>query len=159
MAMQDKVDTGKLAMVAVVGALVVTLVVVVAELLYYRLDDELQLRRNVLTTPRALRDYRAEQEEKLSTYRWVDQQAQAVAIPIERAMELTLQDFKDGKMESTALPVPTAQAAAPTVLGAQPTVPAQSDHGAVKQPGSLPSRSPQVPNSGPQATAEQPKQF
>ena len=39
-----------------------------------------------------LREVRRAEQERLSTYRWVDRSAGVVAIPIERAMELVVRD-------------------------------------------------------------------
>jgi hypothetical protein len=41
-------------------------------------------------TPEELAGARAEQLERLHTYRWVDEKAGTVAIPIERAMALVV---------------------------------------------------------------------
>ena len=41
-----------------------------------------------------LRETRAEQEARLGTYRWVDRGAGVVAIPIERAMELLVEEAR-----------------------------------------------------------------
>jgi hypothetical protein len=44
---------------------------------------------------------RAEQQANLSTYRWVNQQEGVVAIPIERAIELTVKDLKGDRRSGT----------------------------------------------------------
>ena len=44
-----------------------------------------------VTAPRDLRQYKAAQDEILSSYGWVDRQAGVVRIPVERAMDILLQ--------------------------------------------------------------------
>ena len=56
------------------------------------LDDAITDKRK-----RTLFEVRNWHEELLTTYGWVDRSAEVVRIPIERAMELTIKDLKEGK--------------------------------------------------------------
>ena len=47
-------------------------------------------------TPEAMVQLRAELAEQISGYRWIDQEAGVVAIPIERAMEITAKELAQG---------------------------------------------------------------
>jgi hypothetical protein len=96
MAMPDEIDTPKLAVIGVVGTVIVLLVVFVVQVLYYRWTHELNDEHNVQRTDQALARYYADQQEKLHRTAWVDEKAGKVAIPIERAMELTLRDLASG---------------------------------------------------------------
>lgn len=51
-----------------------------------------------------LENYCASQEQEVSTYGWVDQQSGIVRIPIERAMDMTLQRGLPARAESDAPP-------------------------------------------------------
>lgn len=51
-----------------------------------------------------LKDLRLEQESKLQGYRWVDREAGTVAIPIERAMEITVRAPETGGTDGTSSP-------------------------------------------------------
>lgn len=57
-----------------------------------------------LYPPEDLTKYRQQEAEVLSGYRWVDQKAGIVAIPIERAMELLVQQGKQPVLGTPGLP-------------------------------------------------------
>ena len=46
-------------------------------------------------TPGAYKDLRANQEAEIADYRWVNEEAGQVAVPIERALELTAESMQD----------------------------------------------------------------
>jgi hypothetical protein len=94
MAMQDEVDTPRLLVIGVVGTIVITLIVLAAQILYFEVSRNLERERNIEPVNRQLGQYLAEQNEKLHGYGWVNQSAGTVSIPIERAMELTLRDLE-----------------------------------------------------------------
>lgn len=50
-----------------------------------------------------LRELRLSDEKKLNNYAWVDKAKGTVSIPIERAMDLTLADLKQKKIEPSAV--------------------------------------------------------
>jgi hypothetical protein len=66
--------------------------------------------------------YRAAQEQKLSSYRWVDRQAGRVAIPIDRAMDLVAQQGLPSRATPTA-----------TVRDRGQTSPSRSSSGRVEE--------------------------
>jgi uncharacterized membrane protein len=106
MVMSDEIDTPKLAVIGVVGTMIVVLVVFAVQVLFYVVTAEVRDERNVAHVDQALARYQAEQDEKLHRTAWVDPQTKKVAIPIERAMELTVRDL-------TAQPTAGGPAAAP----------------------------------------------
>ena len=76
-----------------------------------------------------LRQLRAEEQAKLGYYRWADRKAGIVRIPLERAMELTLAEWKhrpDGFVPGTPSPVapPASAPAKPQAGESQPVGPA-----------------------------------
>ena len=94
MAMSDEIDTPKLAVVGFVSTIVVLLIVLLVQIWYYQLTHDFSQTRNVQHVDQALARYYVEQEEKLHRLEWADAKAHKVAIPIDRAMELTLRDLK-----------------------------------------------------------------
>jgi hypothetical protein len=59
----------------------------------YEVRLELQT-KSLAIRNQELHDLRMEQQRKITTYRWVDQKASRVAIPIDRAMTLIVADHK-----------------------------------------------------------------
>ena len=89
--------------IALVGAfgVIVTLAVILAlQTLYYRAKDQ-AVRDANLGVPVELSQMRAEQTEAISDYRWKDEKSGIVAIPIERAMKLTVMELADGASPGT----------------------------------------------------------
>lgn len=97
MTAKDDPNTSLTALVVVVGALITLVLVVALQALYYRTHQR-ELERKVIGRPPAqLRQALAEQERKLDGYRWIDREAGVVAIPVERAVELFLDEHgEDG---------------------------------------------------------------
>lgn len=88
----DDVDSSRVALVGFTGSLAVFLLIVAAQALYYRLEHaEIEAKLGAQAAPQ-LRQLEAEQYGQLHTYRWADAQKKAVAIPIERAIELLAQE-------------------------------------------------------------------
>jgi len=88
----DDVDGSKVALVGFTGSLAIFLLIVAAQALYYRLEHaESEAKLGAQAAPQ-LRQLEAAQYGQLHTYHWVDAQKKAVAIPIERAIELLAQE-------------------------------------------------------------------
>jgi hypothetical protein len=85
---QDDPSTIPIVVIGLVGALLVLLMVIVLETLYYAAQRQEEYRKMVAPPAEELSHLRADQQERLNSYRWVDQAKGVVAIPIERAMEL-----------------------------------------------------------------------
>lgn len=78
---------------AVVGAVVAILLVVavlVLQAYFYDAEQEQNFLKVVAVAPEDLARARAEQLDSLHAYRWVDEKAGVVTIPIERAMALVV---------------------------------------------------------------------
>ena len=92
--LQHEPDTGSSTDVPLIlatgaaGALLVLVIVVVLQALYYRSEDA-EFRAKILSEPALqLRQLQVKQKEALTGYRILDPKQGVVAIPIERAMEL-----------------------------------------------------------------------
>jgi hypothetical protein len=91
----DEVNVGLLAVVGTFAAVVVVLIVVLLQAWFYNwrgsTADATTLPMNSPETPlgRAL----VEQQEKLGSYHWINREANLRAIPIQRAMELVVQEM------------------------------------------------------------------
>jgi hypothetical protein len=57
---------------------------------------------------REINDFREQEEETLNSYSWVDQQAGAVRIPIDRAMQLVAQRGLPTRAQSGTVPAPSS---------------------------------------------------
>jgi len=107
---------------AVVGALIVLVLSIAVQAYFYNAEEAEHARKVISAVPQDLARLRAEQQEQLATYRWVDQRSGLVQIPIDRAMELTVRD--QGALP--ALPAAARQAAAAPSAETSPEAGAQS---------------------------------
>lgn len=57
------------------------------------LPKELQWKATAASRQAALRELQAQQAKQAASYGWVDQKAGVVQLPVERAMELTVQQY------------------------------------------------------------------
>lgn len=77
----------------IVGAILVFVVIVALQALFYRVQNS-EIQRKVLAQqPEELSRLVAEQQQRLNTYRWVDSAKGIAAIPIDRAMEITVREM------------------------------------------------------------------
>jgi hypothetical protein len=88
--------SGLVAVVGVVSAVVLVAVILLLQAIYYRAEQKENLAKAVMVPPEA-QAVRAEQLGQLQGYRVVDPQQGIVAIPIDRAMELVLQEARAGR--------------------------------------------------------------
>jgi hypothetical protein len=87
----DDPGAGATALVGVAGALCVVLAVLGLELLYHHTAERARRERDS-APPAELSAVRRAEQELLESYRWIDRQRGIVAIPVERAMELLLEE-------------------------------------------------------------------
>lgn len=105
----------------------------------------------------------ARENEALSTYRWIDKEAQTVALPIERAMELTVAELANKPVQASAVSIPAAllgeaapatpateETAAPATEGEETTAPAEGETPAAE------AETPAAPAAGEEATPAAP---
>lgn len=91
---QDDPNAAMTVVVAVVGCVLVFVIVVALQAVFYEARDAEFDRKVVSVRPEQLRSLRSEHLEQLNSYRWVDREAGVVAIPIDRAMELMVQEAR-----------------------------------------------------------------
>jgi hypothetical protein len=104
-------DTSMTAVVGVVFAILLFVVVVLLQAYFYRQEAEENLHKVVAVAPEELAELRAQQQEALGTYRWVDVNRGTVTIPIERAMALVVRDGGRSpwpQVQPSAAPAPAA---------------------------------------------------
>ena len=112
MAEQDKPQTAFI-VAATVSTLVLLAGLLVFVTTYFDFAVRDEINRKVLTHENTyLRQLRAEEQEKLSRYQWVDQKAGVARLPIDRAVELTLKDWPSRPAGLVVAPPPAAPAPA-----------------------------------------------
>jgi hypothetical protein len=89
----DDPDASATIAFGIVGAILVFVMIVALQALFYRMQNEEYKAKVITEAPEQLSRLVAEQREKLGGYRWVDEKAGIAAIPIERAMDLTVRDL------------------------------------------------------------------
>jgi nitroreductase len=87
---RDAPDVAKIAIIGIVGALILFVIIVGLQALFYGMEREEVTRKQVASPPMTVTQLRAQHEEQLTTYRWIDQKAGIVAIPVDRAMKLVV---------------------------------------------------------------------
>lgn len=141
MAEQDRPDNG-----AILGNVIVIVVAIVAvtlgvfEYIKYELRAEVT-EKTVKSESSALRSLRATEQERLSSYQWVDEKAGIVRIPVERAIELTLRDWPKRPTRSK----PKAEEPAPAPEGAE-----GAPGGSPAEPGAAEDKKGPAPGQAPQ---------
>lgn len=99
---RDDVNTLAVAIVGIVGAIMVFVVVVALQVWFYNLQEVETYKKVVSVPPQEYSSLVAEQEARLNSYRWIDREKGIVAIPIERAAELVVQDLSSEQTQPRA---------------------------------------------------------
>jgi heme exporter protein D len=84
-------------LVGAVGMILLMVIVLLVEVLYHRTTEAEIYRKVISEQPLELRQVQAEQREQLNSYRWVSQSEGIAAIPIDRAMDLIVDEAQEGK--------------------------------------------------------------
>lgn len=95
-------------LVGIVGTIIVFAIIVGLQALYNRVEETENYNKIYSQAPEELSRVRAEQQELLNSYRWIDRDKDVVGIPIDRAMELTERELA---APQAALPQPAASGA------------------------------------------------
>ena len=103
-------NTSLTAVVGVVSAILLFAIVVTLQAFFYRSERAEDQRKVVAVAPEELSQLRAQQEELLHTYKWVDAAKGVVAIPIEQAMEIVVREGGNVVPQSWAKPTPAPPA-------------------------------------------------
>ncbi len=144
MAEPDAPQSARIFFIAIIGVAVLGAMIAMVDQVF-----NLSLREEVaqkLLRPEngQLRQLRAEEQAKLSRYQWVDEKAGQVRIPLERAMELTLAEWKE-RPEGFAPGAPDLAAPSPAPAAPKPR-PGESAPGAAASKGA---QRPPAPGSSP----------
>lgn len=87
-----------------VGTIVLVIVVLLLEALYHRTAEAELYRKVIAEQPQELRSVHARQLEQLQGYRWIDQTNGIAAIPIDRAIELVVEEAQSARADESAAP-------------------------------------------------------
>ena len=93
MGSQSDPDIPRTLYIAVVSVVLVFVIIVALQAWFYHIEQaEILRKQSGQSAPELLR-LRAEQLEHLNNYRWADRKNNTVAIPIERAMQLVVDEL------------------------------------------------------------------
>ena len=84
-------------LVGAVGLVLLMVLVLLVEVLYQRTTQAETYRKVIAEQPQELRQVQASQLEQINTYRWIDASKGIAAVPIDRAIDLVVQDAREGK--------------------------------------------------------------
>jgi hypothetical protein len=104
----QEVNTGKVALIGAVGVLTVAVLIVLTQFYFYAVASRIALDQQVDAPSKKTQGEIAAQRSQLEDYRWVDQKAGTVAVPIGRAMELALTGRRAPGGPATPAPMPPA---------------------------------------------------
>jgi hypothetical protein len=102
------------AVVGIVGAVLLFVLIVLLEAVFYNADEAERRRKVEGSVPDELAQVRSSQEALLNGYRWIDEKAGVVGIPIDVAMRLLV---ARGEAAMPGSPAPAAGATAPGRAG------------------------------------------
>ena len=95
----NDLNSAKIALVGFLGALLTFIVILAMQVLYYSAVVQ-ETEQKVIQAPTTQSDtLLAEQAVKLTRYGWIDREKQQVTIPIDRAMELVVNDLSAAQSE------------------------------------------------------------
>jgi hypothetical protein len=89
----DKINAPLVAAVGIASVLILVAIIVGLQVLFFTMSDREGARKDPKATASVLADYRASQQEKLSSYKVLDPAKKVYAIPIDRAMNLVVQEW------------------------------------------------------------------
>jgi len=85
-------NTPRTVLVGFVGTVLLVVIIVALQTLFYNVEKKEYQRKIVNQIPEELASLKAQQTENLHAYRWIDKASGIVAIPIDRAIELVVQE-------------------------------------------------------------------
>ncbi len=113
----DEPNTPLTAVVGLVFAIVLFVVVVLLQAFFYHQEQDENMRKVVAVAPQELSQLQAQQQEVLHSYKILDPQKGVVAIPVDLAMKLIVQN--DGNVPWPSVQPPVGKPAAPVAAKAQ----------------------------------------
>ena len=101
MASYNDLNTSKIALVGFVGAFLTFLIIIGLQVLYLSASSELTRERVIEASTTDSDDVLNKQKAKLTRYAWIDAQQGQASIPIERAMELVVEELSASQEEGS----------------------------------------------------------
>jgi hypothetical protein len=112
-------SASRIALIGVVGALVVFVMIVGVQVLFYNLQEIETYKKDISQTPEEISNLVARQQAQLHSYRWIDPKRKIAGIAIDRAMQLVVDDLAKGRSPlRTFAPTTTTQATQPAATRA-----------------------------------------
>lgn len=106
----EDMNTPMILLIGLIFAVVTFVVIFFLQGVFYRMTRTEHQAKVISERPQELLAIQSAQEERLNSYGWVDRATGIVSIPIERAMELELQQLQN-QQPATQAPPPGALAA------------------------------------------------
>jgi hypothetical protein len=97
MANYDDVNTPMVAMIGFLGCILIFAIVVFLTVIYHSALDREKYAKDTSQPYTELDNLLASQRIKLVEYRWIDEKNHVVAIPIDRAMQLVVDEHRGGR--------------------------------------------------------------
>jgi hypothetical protein len=88
----EDVNTPLTVLIGILSALLIFVIIVCLQIGYYRMYEDQYYQKVVTQKSDELIQLTADQQERLYSYRWINEASQAVAIPIDVAMDLVVKD-------------------------------------------------------------------
>ena len=107
MAQSDDLNVPMIATVGVVSVILTIAAVFAVQALYFRYANSEQQRKVVQAATVDADSRLAEQEAKLARYSWVSREEGTVTVPIDRAMQLVVEEYRLGASDSSEVVPPT----------------------------------------------------
>lgn len=98
----DGLDTPALATSGLVAAIGTFALIVALQVMYLRFEDAQKQRNQASNSQASATSLLAEQRSKINRYGWIDRKNDVVAIPIDRAIELTAKELNFKAEETSA---------------------------------------------------------
>ncbi len=89
----DDVNTPVIAAIGLLGAILIFAIILLLVVVFYHADARERVEKHFGAPPAELSNLVADQQAELASYRWVDEKKGIVAIPINRAKELVLEEI------------------------------------------------------------------
>jgi nitrogen fixation-related uncharacterized protein len=89
---KDDIDTSMIALIGILSA-ILTFAIIVFVMIWYENVKQYEFERKVVAAkPAELSLLNSEQQEMINAYRWVNEASQTVAVPIDLAKQLVIQE-------------------------------------------------------------------
>lgn len=86
--------------VALAGAMLIFITITLTQAWFLHVHQQEMVAKSYNQVNYELLDLKNAQKDNISSYRWLDSEHKAVAIPIDRAMELTIEDYRKQASEN-----------------------------------------------------------